>query len=71
MLRTSRFVHGTVKNFVPRTSGLSAPAWLAKRPTKCSDDCPPLMPWYPYTCRRGAKYSKPDDKHVRGCRLMA
>ena len=43
------FVHGSVKNFVPRTSGLLALCWLAKRPSRCSDDCPPLMPWKPYT----------------------
>jgi hypothetical protein len=45
------FVHGSVKNLVPRTSGRAAPCWLAKRPSRCSDDCPPLMPWKPYTCR--------------------
>lgn len=43
--RTRKLVHGIVKNFVPMTSGVLASDWLAKRPTRCSDDCPPLMPW--------------------------
>jgi len=48
--RTMMFVHGRVKNLVPRTT-FPAPCPLAKRPSRCSDDCPPLMPWKPYTCR--------------------